>query len=284
MADYDLATTLDCGQAFRWRQTATGWEGVIDHRWVSLQQNRDGITARTAAPPEDWRWLEHYLQTQVDFEGIRAAFPADAHLKNALRAHHGLRLLRQPPWECLASFILSSTKQIVQIRQIIALLCDRFGEPVPTDGTTPWHSFPSARRLAAASEVELRACKMGFRAAYLRAAAQAVASEELKLDELGQLPFAEARLRLMDLPGVGEKIADCTLLFSFGYPEAFPVDVWVARALRHYYFRGRNIPLPRLRNFAARRWKHCGGYAQQYLFHHIRHSAGKTSRPEGHAA
>jgi N-glycosylase/DNA lyase len=187
-------------------------------------------------------------------------------------------LLRQPPWECLASFILSSTKQIVQIRQIIELLCEQFGDPVEGPQGNRWRAFPSPSRLAAVSEAELRACKMGFRAKYLHIAAQVVTSGDLDLDQLKTIPPAEVRHRLMQLNGVGEKIADCVRLFAYGHADAFPIDVWVARALRQYYFRGRNIPLPRLRAFAADRWQGYGGYAQQYFFHHIRSQPGKTAR------
>lgn len=276
--DYALATTLDCGQAFRWQQHRDGWQSVVDGRWVRLRQISDGIEAVAARPQSDWHWLTDYLQIEVDFATILSAFPVDPNLQAAVKAHHGLRLLRQPPWECLASFILSSTKQIIQIRQITELLCQRFGERVESHGETTWHAFPDADRLANATEPELRACRMGFRATYLLEAARAVASGQLDLMQLRTLPSEEVRQRLMDLKGVGEKIADCVRLFAYGHADAFPVDVWVARALRQYYFRGRNVPLPRLRTFAADRWRGCGGYAQQYLFHHVRSQSGKTSR------
>ena len=277
--EYDLAATLDCGQAFRWKRLKDGWHGVVDGKWIRLSQHLDGIEAETSSPQADWRWLAHYLQTEIDFAEIVASFPADPHLQAAAKAHRGLRLLRQPPWECLASFILSSTKQIIQIRQIIDLLCERFGEPVNSPRGTNWHSFPSAARLVEVSEADLRACKMGFRAPHLHAAARMVASGQLDLEQVGKLSHEEARNRLMNLNGVGEKIAECVALFAYGYEDAFPVDVWVARALRQFYFRGRNIPLRRLQTFAAKRWRRCGGYAQQYLFHYIRNQPGKTSRP-----
>ena len=275
--DYDLAATLSCGQAFRWHADAEGWQGVVANTWVHLEHKPDGIVARTCEPQTDWQWLADYLQSHIDIESVLAAFPADPNLQAAVRGHHGLRLLRQPAWECLASFILSSTKQIVQIRQIIESLCEQYGEPVAAPGPAGFRAFPSARRLAAATDTELRACKMGFRAPYLREAASAVAEGQLNLDQLGRLPYAAARSRLTQLSGVGEKIADCVLLFAYGHADAFPIDVWIARALRQFYFRGRHVPLPRLRTFASERWRGCGGYAQQYLFQYIRHQHGKTA-------
>ncbi|MGH7993271.1 MAG: DNA glycosylase, partial [Limisphaerales bacterium] len=128
--DYDLAATLDSGQVFRWQKQNDSWIGVAGKYCVRLTQVRDGLRAETAAPVKDWDWLRGFLQTEVDWAAILDTFPDDAPMRAAVAACHGLRVLRQDPWECLASFILSSTKQIVQIRQVISLLCERFGEPV----------------------------------------------------------------------------------------------------------------------------------------------------------
>src|SRR5262249_15472671 len=153
----------------------------------------------------DWRWLTHYLQTHLELAAVLSAFPNDEPMRAAVNSCRGLRLLRQPPWECLASFILSSTKQIVQIQQIVALLCERFGEPLPALDNAPAWSFPSPERLAGVSEAELRACKMGFRAPYLLATARAVANRELDLESLRQKSADAARAELTQLPGVGRK-------------------------------------------------------------------------------
>ena len=128
--DYDLAATLDSGQAFRWQKQKDSWVGVIGKHQVRLTQTPGGIRASTATPVENWDWLRQFLQTDVDLAAVLKTFPDDEPMRAAVVACPGLRLLRQNPWECLASFILSSTKQIIQIRQIIALLCERFGEPV----------------------------------------------------------------------------------------------------------------------------------------------------------
>jgi N-glycosylase/DNA lyase len=188
-----------------------------------------------------------------------------------MAACQGLRLLRQDPWECLASFILSSTKQIVQIQQIIGLLGERFGEAVTVPaGHAPAHAFPTAARLAGASESELRNCKMGFRAPYLLAAARAVAGGQLDLPQIQQLSLAEARAQLVKLPGVGPKIADCILLFAYGFQGAFPVDVWVMKALRQLYFPRRRPSTLKLKRFTETYFGANAGYAQQYLFHYMR--------------
>ncbi|MGA3142528.1 MAG: DNA glycosylase [Verrucomicrobiota bacterium] len=303
--DYDLAATLDSGQAFRWQPCNDSWVGVVGQRWVRLTQRHNGIRAETAGPVADWQWLRDYLQTETDLAAVLKTFPDDAPLRDAVAACRGLRVLRQDPWECLASFILSSTKQIVQIRQITALLCERFGESIipaqvgravpcpPPDvvsaliqqqspgahGVTrptrlaeegKIYSFPTAERLASVTEAQLRACKMGFRAPHLLAAARQIADGKLDLERLRHLPLTEAREELMKLRGVGGKIADCVLLFAYGFDGAFPVDVWVERALRELYFPRRQVSDKRLRHFAATHFGPHAGYAQQYLFHYMR--------------
>jgi len=269
--NYDLALTLASGQAFRWRRSGEAWTGVIGSRWVRLRQEPEGIRAETAAAEGDWQWLRHYLQMDVDLEGILASFPDDAPMRDSMAACRGLRLLRQEPWECLASFICSSTKQIVQIEQIVGLLCRRFGETlaVPPGMDAAW-DFPKVERLASASEAELRDCKLGFRAPYLSGAAQKVASGEVDLARLAEMPLEEARAALLTLPGVGVKIADCVLLFAYGFQEAFPVDVWIIKALQQLYFPKRRAKLPRLRRFSQTHFGPYSGYAQQYLFHYMR--------------
>ena len=280
--NYDLAATLDSGQAFRWQPGNDSWVGVIGQRWVRLTPRRDGIRAEAAGPVADWRWLRDYLQTEVDLDTVLKTFPDDAPMRDAVAACRGLRVLRQDPWECLASFILSSTKQIVQIRQIIALLCEQFGKPInwcsvepvarlnSATGRTLQFAFPSPEKIAAVTEAELRACKMGFRAPHLLAAARQIADGKLDLERLRHLTLAEAREELMKLRGVGGKIADCVLLFAYGFDDAFPVDVWVERALRELYFPRRRVSDKRLRHFAATHFGPHAGYAQQYLFHYMR--------------
>jgi N-glycosylase/DNA lyase len=288
--DYDLAATLDSGQVFRWRKENDSWTGIVGKNSVRLTQTREGIFAETAEPQKNWNWLRDFLQTEIELETILKTFPDDEPMNNAVASCCGLRLLRQDPWECLASFILSSTKQIVQIRQIVALLCERFGEPcsgVSAERRKPLQvdkcgllpkaatpampvAFPTPQRLAAATESELRACKMGFRAPNLLAAARQIADGKFDLEKIRRLDYAEARAELMKLRGVGGKIADCVLLFAYGFDSAFPVDVWIERALQRLYFPRRRASEPRLRRFAATHFGPHAGYAQQYLFHYMR--------------
>jgi N-glycosylase/DNA lyase len=269
--DYDLAATLTSGQAFRWQQRASGWEGVVHGRWVRLLQTPTGISAETIEAVDGWNWLKQYLQTDLDFDSVLETFPKDEAMRASIAACRGLRLLRQDPWECLASFILSSTKQIVQIQQIVRSLCQCFGRPVVVPaGYPPEFAFPSAPQLASATEAGLRACKMGFRAPYLLASAKRVAAGEIDLHALFRQDCETARTALVQLPGVGDKIANCVLLFAYGFQDAFPVDVWVRKALLQLYFPRRRPTPQRLLHFTRTYFGPNSGYAQQYLFHYIR--------------
>ena len=311
VSDYDLDATLDSGQAFRWRRIGPAWEGVIHGRWVRLFAVGSQIIAEfldetqciglsgegankdlpSAIPvlrslgeggciPH--AALLHYLQTDINLPTILATFPTDEPMQAAVRACPGLRLLRQDPWECLASFVCSSNKRIVQIKQIIRLLCERFGEPIPIPAACePCFAFPTYQRLAEATDAELRACKMGFRAPHLLAIARRLAAGEFDLQRVAERPLVEARELLMELPGVGPKIADCVLLFAYGFPTAFPMDTWILKTLHRLYFPRRKPSLKRLRRFSETHFGPHSGYAQQYLFHSARNES-RSRREETH--
>jgi N-glycosylase/DNA lyase len=271
VCNYDLAATLDSGQAFRWQKSGDDWHGILGNHFVRLKQVEGGIHARTVEKVDNWHWLEEFLQSRTDLASILKTFPVDDPMTTAVANCHGLRLLRQNPWECLAAFILSSTKQIVQIRQIISLLCREYGKPIKVpDGEAPAFSFPGPDKIAAATEADLRACKMGFRAPGLLAAARRIDGGEFDLETLKKMSHAEARHQLMTLRGVGAKIADCVLLFAYGFDTSFPMDVWVKRALQELYFPRRRTTEARLERFAATHFGPHAGYAQQYLFHYVR--------------
>jgi N-glycosylase/DNA lyase len=268
--NYDLDATLLSGQAFRWRAVGQAWEGVIDARWVRLRLAKRGIIAEAALPPRDWAWLEKYLNIRFDLGQAIDTFPDDGPMRSAVASLPGLRLLRQDYWECLASFILSATKQIVQIQQMVALLSERYGNPIDSGGDTPEFAFPTIERIAACSEAEMRDCKLGFRAPNLLGAAQDILVKRIAWRQLPQMDSATARIELMKLRGVGQKIADCVLLFAGGHQEVFPIDVWIERALQRLYFPKRKTTAKRLRHFADTHFGPYAGLAQQYLFHHAR--------------
>ncbi len=266
--DFHLGHTLECGQAFRWRPAGHGYEGVVDRAVVRAAQTGDKLTL-DGAPAEA---LAHYFQLHEDLASIVRAFPADEHLRRAVAFGSGMRLLRQEPWECLASFICSSAKQFVQICQVVDNLCRVLGEPFEAGGRAVF-AFPSAPAVARATHEQLRSCKMGFRAKNLLAAARLVDSGQVRLDAIAAMDYPRAVEELTKLPGVGPKVADCALLFGWGRQEAFPVDVWIERALRRLYFAGqRRVTRRCLMEFRQSYFGRYAGYAQQYLFHYVRNN------------
>jgi N-glycosylase/DNA lyase len=273
-----LAETLDGGQAFRWSRDSEGnWAGLWSDCAVQLRPTNQGIDWRAPAMITDRvaTALPRYLGIDVDWVALTDTLPwrSDAHLAECVRAFAGLRLLRQPFGETLLGFLCSATKQIVQIKQMMGLLATRHGSPTLPDSTR-FFRLPTWTELAAVPEKELRACLLGFRARYIHQTAQYLAAHPGWLDETERLPYPAAKERLLELPGVGEKVADCVLLFGAGKLEAFPVDVWVLKSLARRYGLVRWRPA-QLAQFGRVHFGPLAGYAQQYLFAWERKHGGR---------
>ncbi len=262
-----LAEVLDGGQAFRWVRTQDGlWQGVWSDCVARLKPIERGGLAWSA--PRELaatvaQKLPGYLAADVDFARLTDGLPwrSDAHLARCLEAFRGLRLLRQPLGETLLCFLCSSTKQIVQIRQMVELLAQRLGRELAPG----FRRLPTWSELAGASEEDLRACLLGFRARYVKQTAQVLSAHPDWLDQAGALPYAEAKRRLRELPGVGEKVADCVLLFGAGRYEAFPVDVWIIKSLEARYGLEGWTP-QQIALFGRTHFGPHAGLAQQFLF------------------
>ena len=269
----NLRATLECGQVFHWRERADGaWEGLVEERYAAVREEEGRLYVLSG----DEDLVAHYFALDHDLKSIYAGFPKDETMLAALEFCRGLRMIRQPAWECLATFITSSMKQVAHIRQMSTALRARFGGAVRG---TDLRSYPGPRALASASEADLRACGLGYRAKNLRATAQRVASGEADLEKLSALGDNELREALCELPGVGRKVANCAMLFGFGRVSAFPVDTWIARVMKRHYWRGRAKPTPlALEKKLASRFGPHAGYAQQYLFHHARMTTARGRR------
>ncbi|HVU17095.1 MAG TPA: DNA glycosylase [Candidatus Didemnitutus sp.] len=264
-----LRETLDGGQAFRWTHApdaddTTLWTGIWSGHVVQI---RCGMVPTWRAPDGELAAtrpaLARYLGADVSWGAISDTLPwrSDTHLRQCLEAYPGLRILRQPFGETLLGFLCSATKQIVQIKQMVALLAKRHGSPI--GGTH--HRLPTWAELADVPEAELRACLLGFRARYIHQVARFLASRPGWLEETESLPYATAKDRLLELPGVGEKVADCVLLFGAGRLEAFPVDTWILKAMARRY-RLEGWKAAQLAQFGRTHFSGAAGLAQQYLF------------------
>lgn len=274
-----LAELLDGGQAFRWHSDAEGvWTGQWDRHLTRLRLGRDNALEWSAPPAlaaKTEAALRIYLGFDADFSAHIDALPwrSDTHLATCLAAFPGLRILRQPFGETLLGFLCSATKQIVQIKQMMALLAERHGRPVLTGGL-PAKRLPTWADLSALSEADLRACLLGFRARYIHETAQFLAAHPGWLEETEALPYAEAKARLCLLPGVGGKVADCVLLFGAGRLEAFPVDVWIVKTMARRYGLDGWDPV-QIAHFGRTHFGAHAGLAQQYLFAWERRHGGR---------
>ena len=264
--EFDLNKTLNCGQVFHWEKVGDGFVGAIGDKGAYVEQcgERLRLTGVTEEQIRNYFSLDHPLAK------ICGSLPDDPGMNAARDFCRGLRIIRQPEWECLATFICSSMKQVAHIRQISLALRKRFGVRKAIYGIHVY-VFPSAARLAETSEAILRECALGYRAKNLLATARMVASGRANLEGWRKLPDDELRMRLCELPGVGAKVANCVMLFAYERLRAFPIDVWIERVLRQQYFpRRKKMTAKQLREFCDSYFGEHGGYAQQYLFHHAR--------------
>ena len=258
---FELKATILSGQVFRFDEAGDTFFLRAGDKVIRISQKDDKLFYEGC----DRRFLRDYLQLDIDLESIHQELSKDKALRTAIREFPGLRVIRQDPWECLASFICSMVSNIPRIRKNIESLCQLYGRHIQLNGFES-HSFPEPGALK--SEQKMRDAGVGFRAKYLTAMNQKMNRENLLA--LMESSYEEARDALTEMPGVGAKVADCVLLFSLDFSEAFPVDVWIKRIVQNEYFQGRTVKDDDIRAFAADRFGPNAGYAQQYLFHYAR--------------
>jgi len=282
---FNLDSTLCCGQAFRWEKIGEWWYGVVADQPFKVRQNGNILEFENISTS----FVEKYFGLKDDLPLILKQIAKDKHMEEAVNALKGLRILRQNPWECLISYICATYKNIPAIKRMLFNLSRKFGEEAVFDNRV-FYTFPEPQKLAKASLQELASCGLGYRAKYVAETAKKVASGEFDIEELYTKPFEEARKKLLALPGVGPKVADCVLLFSLEKLEAFPVDVWMKRIIiKHYaiHFEGEFVrrisnkksltiaDYEKLSFFGRGYFGKFAGYAQEYLFHFERLNAGK---------
>lgn len=251
-----LPDTLDCGQAFRWKPADNGrWQGVVGKKVLSVSFAEGTLLLENTSAEEYEKIFKDYFDLGRDYSSIIAAVASDEILVKATKDCAGIRVLKQEPWETLCSFIISQNNNIKRIKGIIERLCETYGDPIG-DG---FYSFPPAERLAALSAEDLAPLRAGFRAKYIIDAARKVAAKEVDFAAIDKMDYESAQRELMKICGVGQKVADCVLLFGFGKIEAFPKDVWIKRAMEALFPNG--LPEKALPY---------AGIVQQYIFHYAR--------------
>ncbi len=264
---FDLDQTLSCGQAFRWEKADGRWQGVVDGRAVRIRQDAEALTFAGA----DERFIRDYFRLDQDLPAVLSSIDRDPAIGAAIRECRGLRLVRQPPWECLISYLCATNTNIPAVKRRVALMAERYGRRIDDPFETAY-AFPEPEALAKVSCADLWDCKLGYRTDYVRDAAAYASEHPDWAERVAALPFEEARRALMEFRGVGPKAADCVLLFAFGFFEAFPVDVWIRRIVAETYLpdlTGRSCTpaeYERIRRFARDYFGEYAGYAQEYLY------------------
>jgi len=272
----ELSHTLECGQAFRWRPEGEWFLGTVGATAMKVRRAPQGLEVRSS-PKVGAGFVRSYFRLDDDLDVILRQISADRHIRRAIDKYRGLRLLRQDPWECLVSYAASSASNIPKISRCIGKMARRYGERLRLDDFETF-GFPGPERLAAGGATALRECELGFRAGYIAGIAREMTDPENRglltlegLRSLRDVPAEQARLKLLEFVGVGEKVADCVLLFSLDKLETFPVDRWVQRAAERLFFRGRKLSPKMVRDWGREHYGRYAGYAQQYLFHYMRH-------------
>lgn len=251
----NLGETLDCGQAFRWRETERGrWYGIAHGKEIELSLNNNTLILHNTSNEDYQNIWKHYFDMDRDYVAIQKVISEDDTLTQMYNLCNGVRVLNQEPWETLCSFIISQNNNIKRIKGIIERLCETYGDKLKNG-----YSFPTADRIAELTIEDLAPLRCGFRAKYILDAAKKVANREIDFDYIKTLPIEEARSELTKIYGVGDKVADCTLLFGLGFAEAFPKDVWIKRAMPLLFPNG----LPE-------GCKGIEGIIQQYIFSYAR--------------
>jgi N-glycosylase/DNA lyase len=263
-----LRLSMGCGQVFGWDWDGDWCAGAIGGRAVALRQvgpELQYISERGADPDR----IASYLGLDEDYGRIMRSIAVDGFMKKAIEAAWGLRILKQDAWPCLGSYILSSNNSVGRIQSLVREISRRMGE-ARTVGDRLVYTFPEPAVLGACHEKHIRSCGAGFRSPYLNESARMIAAGEVDLDSVAGLTYEEARDMLKRLPGVGDKVADCALLFSFSFHEAFPVDVWIKRAVERVYFDSRDLKIREIHEFARSHFGKYAGYAQEYIYYYAR--------------
>ena len=266
--DFDLSETFDCGQCFRWEKQDDAYVGIAYGHPLKISQNGDTITLYGKSRDEWDKVWGSYFDIQRDYGKIKAALSRDTVMKNAISFGEGIRILNQEPFECLISFIISASNNIPRIKKIIDSLCTNFGEKVTYCGMD-FYTFPTAEKLSSLDLSDLGVIKAGFRDKYILNAAKAVADGQIDLECLKSASFEYAKSELLKLSGVGNKVAECVLLFSLEKYGSFPVDVWIKRIMEHCYF-DQEQDKEVISAFAEEKFGELCGFAQQYLFYWAR--------------
>ena len=269
VTDFSLSQTLECGQCFNFEKISDNEYIVVAfERMLHVRQRGDELDFLNASEEDIEKIWTDYFDLSRDYGKIKEEIiRSDPRLEPVIKEYYGIHILNQDFIETLISFIISQNKNIVHIKQLIRKISEKRGTYIDSFNGRPYYSFPSLEALDSIPEEGFRQLKTGFRAPYLRDAVNRLVSGEINGDELKSLPYEAAKEKLRSIKGVGDKVADCVLLFSLGFRSAFPVDIWIKRIIEKMYD-GKT-------EYAVNLFGEYGGYAQQYLFIYARENIGR---------
>lgn len=288
--NFELPHVFDCGQCFRWdRQSNGSYIGVAFNRVIEVEKCGDDVILYNCSEKDFYDiWLE-YFDLNRNYDEIKSELSKDELLGKSVDFGYGIRILKQDPFEITLSFIISANNRIPMIKRAIKNISVKWGEPMEYKGNI-YYSFPRVEVLKEVTQEELEACGVGFRGKYIKDTvdkiyqcnkyieenahkdSQAIQGEEIFKYDLKGIKASgddECHCRLQDFSGIGPKVADCIMLFSMQKYSAFPVDVWVKRAMQYFYL-APDVSLKKIRDFGRNKFGELSGFAQQYLFYYAR--------------
>lgn len=273
MTRFSIQQIAESGQTFRWTKNKNGsYTGIAFGKVINVIQEESKIIINGSSEEDYQKIWKKYFDIDRDYEKLIGDFKGkDIHLDNAILYGEGIRILNQDLWEMIISFIISGNNNIPRIRKSIELICERYGDFIEEIERTSYYKFPTPEQLSVATIQDLRNCGVGYRDAYIYKTTKAIIEKQVDLDAIKDMDLDNARIELKKLTGIGDKVADCILLFSCNKTNTFPIDTWVKKVLTKYY--GLEKTGTKEVNAFAREYfgEHCG-IAQQYLFYYIRNS------------
>jgi len=267
--NFELDHIFECGQCFRWNKQPNGnYIGVAYGRVIEVEKKDNDVKIYNVKEEEFNNIWCDYFDLKRDYTAIKEEFQKDPLLKKSVDFGHGIRLLQQEPFELTISFIISSNNRIPMIKRAINNLSKKWGKAIEYKGEV-YYTFPAVSDLEKASIEDIQSCGLGFRSRYVNDTVHKIYTGKVNLKFIKSQGDDICHEELKKLNGIGPKVSDCIMLFSMQKYSAFPVDVWVKRAMQFFYL-APDVSLPKIREFARDKFENLAGFAQQYLFYYAR--------------
>lgn len=262
--DFNIEEILECGQCFRFEKIEQNYYTIVANRRVlNIKQFYDKVEFYPCNKSDFENIWINYFDLKTDYTKIKSILKTDKVLNDAINFAPGIRILNQEPFECLISFIISQNNRIPMIKKVIKNISENFGDELEGN-----FLFPTPKQFLNVTEENLRQCKTGFRDKYIMDAVYKINNMEISLENMFNISSEQAKQQLMNIKGVGSKVADCVLLFSLKKLDVFPTDVWIKRIMEYFYFDKCDTNIKTIHTFAKEKWGNLAGYAQQYLFYY----------------